>query len=283
MEKTMSIDQKTLDQLLAKDDELYGADQVRQMMVLIWQQLLSRIGTPPYNFTTLTPETLNQIANQIALTPDPKLNEFCLEQWKNIKSKCLYTYRQNQQKDIFQHFLLYRIETYLAPEGQPHIAGKTLSRSILMGFNEAIPSMMGTNMYQHYYDQARHLIAKIANRADAKLAWDEARKDPAVWQLTRDILIEIANWFAEPIKRYRWFNQIMETHHNEQEHASPEWYFEPIDFALLCWGLFGEFFMRQQDTKFQQYLTQTYERQKINELKQALTAIEHYMRTAQNR
>ncbi len=277
----MSIDKATLQQMLQNDAELHGAYLIRKATLASWQKLSQLIASPPHNFESLTPETLTNIAVDIINNPDGALTEFFLDQWRQLAKETTEHHYNLDSEDVLNQFLYYRIEAYFVPKGLSHIPGRTLSRNILSGYYEAIAVMLGQSMHQQYQDQAEKSIATLAAQPDYQLAWRLARSDESANTVTRDILVEIAHWFANPAKRYSWCNNIMQSKQSNTEQNVKNWYFDEIDYALMCWALFNEFFAKQKDADFQKKLQDDYGDEKVARLQQTLSAVYTYAQTAQ--
>lgn len=173
--------------------------------------------------------------------PDsPTLAAICRAAWKDCGLLYDAEDRGEDRKASFERLLVWPFAHLLPRSGNGNAGGQSISRHVIPGYLAAIEDLIGPLLFGRHQERCRELVRSTRSARGGAFHWDDVYADPTSQLIVDDVLVLVAQEFADFDEQRDWFiglvNDAMPAPTNGSGHAAA---LDDEGFALIMNALFA--------------------------------------------
>lgn len=215
----------------------------------------------------LTAPAIRETCAQFKQQPSALLREIFETCWKRCLDSAESAHWTSARKFHFERIMVKCFSDLLPQKSETIEAGRHLSRRIIPGFVHALQQMMGPETYEQYGDRVTSLVDTLRAVHGESFTWNEVYADPSCQAVVEEVLIDIAQHFADMAKRRNWMIDVIDAQmpatSNEAEKA---WHFGDGTFHTLMNALYSDLRERFLSPESRAALESRYGEEKVRAL-----------------
>lgn len=207
--------------------------------------------------------------------PDsPTLAAICRAAWKDCGLLYDAEDRGEDRKASFERLLVWPF-AHLLPQGDTADAGeREVTRHIIPGYLAAIEDLIGPLVFGRHQERCRELVRTTRSARGGAFHWDDIYNDPTSQLIVDDVLVLVAQEFADFEEQRDWFiglvNDAMPAPTNGSGHAAA---LDDDGFTLIMSALFGHLAQELDSVAGRPRLVERHGEQVIERLRAFVTTL----------
>ena len=190
------------------------------------------------------------IRDAITDAADTALAQICRETWSACLATAETMYRSNARKSHFERIMVQCFAQLLPRSEEKLDSGRHLSRRIIPGFIIALHQILGEDAYSRNAERTNTLVDTLHAVHGYTFAWAEVYADPICQTVVEDVLIAIADHFADMARRRNWMIDVIGGNMPPaSDDVEKSWEFGDSAFHAIMNALYGDLRLRSNAPK----------------------------------
>ncbi|MTI09257.1 hypothetical protein [Curvivirga aplysinae] len=254
----------------------YGPDRLGQVMDQLLDLFAERvIGPNSSENDTIDISEIHAALTAFKSRADIEIQTLITQGWENLSKASEEVYWARMRTHPLERLMVRNFAHLLAPYGESPIQNVSLSRRIIPAFMGVLSRMVGPELMATYQKRAKELVERQKEISGDVFDWTTLYDTPSAQAIINDILIYIAQYFADVEQRRIWmvdfFNRTMPKAKNE---AEENWHFDDVTFIQFITALYANLFAEMEIPQSFEELQKRYGQYNIDTLKRMHQAIQ---------
>ncbi|WP_420546975.1 hypothetical protein [Curvivirga sp.] len=254
----------------------YGPDHLGQVMDQLLDLFAERvIGPNSSNSDTINISDIHAALSAFKSRTDLEIQTLLTQGWENLSKASEEVYWARMRTHPLERLMVRNFAHLLAPYGEAPVQNISLSRRIIPAFTGVLSRMIGPELMTTYQTRAQELVDRQKEISGDVFDWTTLYDTPSAQAIINDILIYIAQYFADIEQRRIWmvdfFNRTMPKPQND---AEENWHFDDVTFIQLVMALYANLFAEMEIPQSVEELKRRYGQYNLDSLKRMHQALQ---------